>query len=99
MVSWPSGAHPFGHYWFMVEGASVGTHGVSFRFPPVRPVLQGDDAPSGKCPHCGKFPTESGEDPGAREDPLDLSEVAAQLQVHDFLLKKNIMLTGCVVKT
>ena len=48
-----------------------------------RSVLQADDAPSGKCPHCGKFPSPDGTSSSSStgsDDPLDLSEIATQLQ-------------------
>lgn len=47
-----------------------------------RPVLQSDAVGSGKCPHCGKFPTESAEDSTLSliQDPLSLTDVANQLQ-------------------
>lgn len=89
LVQWPPGTQTFGHFWFMVDAASVGTRGVAFTVRVVRAVLQGDDAPSGKCPHCGKFPNASGEDPAASEDPLNLSEVAAQLQGRRFRFKEE----------
>lgn len=47
-----------------------------------RQVLQGDEASSGKCPHCGKNPAEekAGGGEGAADDPLSLTDIASGLQ-------------------
>jgi hypothetical protein len=43
-----------------------------------RPVLQGDETASAKCPHCGRLPTDK---PNAdKEDLLSMAEVFNGLQ-------------------
>ncbi len=49
-------------------------------------MLQGDEASSGRCPHCGKSAHEdpssssANADASASEDPLSLSDIANNLQ-------------------
>ena len=86
---------PFGHYWFMIEGASWAAKGVVWRIRVVREVFQGDKTQAERCHHCGKYPdgdsanstfntTGSG---GGRDDPLNMTEIA---QAVHRTLRENI---------
>ena len=90
---------PFGHYWFMIEGAVWGAKGVEWRIKVIREVFQGDKTQAERCQHCGKYPdgdsanstfntTGSGAGGGGgSDDPLNMTEIAQR--VHR-TLRENI---------
>ena len=90
---------PFGHYWFMIEGASWAAKGVVWRIRVIREVFQGDKTQAERCRHCGKYPDgdsanstfnttgSGGADGGGRDDPLNMTEIAQR--VHR-TLRENI---------
>lgn len=78
-VDWSKDSQVMGHYWFIINSTNLdANHRLTFDLRILRPVAGGDQNVSGaKCPHCGKLPIQ---DSMQKDDPLNLSEIASQLQ-------------------
>lgn len=78
-VDWSNHSKIIGHYWFMIDSAHLGPY-MQFNLRILRPVSANEKSTSsGKCPHCGKLPI-CDTNTTTLEDPLNLSEIARNLQ-------------------
>ena len=78
-VDWSNRSKIIGHYWFRLESAYSGPQFMQFNLRILRSV-SGSEKSSGRCPHCGKLPICDTNANATPDDPLNLSEIARNLQ-------------------